>query len=62
MTLDELVARYFALMQSRPTFEDLTRFAVTIPPHLQLPFIGWIRTRADTLEAMGFGSSDRLLN
>jgi hypothetical protein len=62
MTLQGLIDRYFDLMRSGPTLEDLARFTCTVPFHLQLGFLGWLRSRADALESMGCGSRDGLLN
>lgn len=62
MTLHELLGRYFDLMRSRPSLEDLARFTVTIPANLQLSFLGWLRTRAGQLQAMGYGPREEMLN
>lgn len=62
MTLQQLIARYFDLMRSTPSVDDLMRFAVVIPSHLQLSFLGWMRIRADHLESLGLVSSGSVLN
>lgn len=62
VSLRDLIRGYFEMMRTRPTVEDLARFTGTVPAHLQVSFLGWLRSRATALEAMGYRPSDGLLN
>ena len=62
MTLQGLILRYFAMMETRPDVGALSRFTLAVPPHLLAPFLEWLKGRIDRLEAMGFASSQRMMN
>ena len=49
MSLQDLVTRYFALMLSCPSSDDITEFADSIPLDLRIEFLSWLRCRSDSL-------------
>lgn len=62
VTLADLVRKYFDLMRAKPSIEDLARFSMAVPAHLQLQFLGWLCSRANELESMSASGHGKLLN